>query len=173
MLLLFIWTLSCVQLFATPWTVAHQAPLSVEFSRWVLEWVVIPFSRGSNPCLLQWQADSLPTEPPGKLHFMAQITVYQVSPPLSMWKVYFYPLGWKSDHTVKNRAGNFPQFISPNCCLYYIDVKVENYKWNSLFKITGTSLVVQWLRLETPNTGGLGSISGQGTRSHMPQLKSL
>ena len=25
--------LSCVQLFATPWTVTHQAPLSMEFSR--------------------------------------------------------------------------------------------------------------------------------------------
>ena len=25
--------LSCVQLFATPWTVAHQAPLSMGFSR--------------------------------------------------------------------------------------------------------------------------------------------
>ena len=25
--------LSCVQLFGTPWTVAHQAPLSMEFSR--------------------------------------------------------------------------------------------------------------------------------------------
>ena len=23
----------CVQLFATPWTIAHQAPLSMEFSR--------------------------------------------------------------------------------------------------------------------------------------------
>ena len=29
----------------------------------------------------------------------------------------------------------------------------------------GTSLVVQWLRLHTPNAGGLGSIPGQGTRS--------
>ncbi|TEA42709.1 hypothetical protein DBR06_SOUSAS1610227, partial [Sousa chinensis] len=27
------------------------------------------------------------------------------------------------------------------------------------------SLVVQWLRLHAPNTGGLGSIPGQGTRS--------
>ena len=35
----------------------------------------------------------------------------------------------------------------------------------------GTSLVVQWLRLRAPNSGGLGSIPGQGTRSHMPQLK--
>ena len=35
----------------------------------------------------------------------------------------------------------------------------------------GTSLVVQWLRLCAPSAGGLGSIPGQGTRSHMPQLR--
>ena len=35
----------------------------------------------------------------------------------------------------------------------------------------GTSLVVQWLRLCTPNAGGLGSIPGQGARSHMQQLR--
>ena len=35
----------------------------------------------------------------------------------------------------------------------------------------GTSLVVQWLRLRAPNAGGWGSIPGQGTGSHMPQLK--
>ena len=35
----------------------------------------------------------------------------------------------------------------------------------------GNSLVVQWLRLCTPDSGGLGSIPGQGTRSHMPQLR--
>ena len=34
-----------------------------------------------------------------------------------------------------------------------------------------TSLVVQWLRLHTPNSGGLGSIPSQKTKSHMPQLK--
>ena len=37
-------------------------------------------------------------------------------------------------------------------------------------KVSGTSLVVQWLRLQAPSAGGLGSISGHGTRSHMPQL---
>ena len=37
----------------------------------------------------------------------------------------------------------------------------------------GTSLVVQWLRLHAPNTGGLGSIPSQGTRSYMLQLKIL
>ena len=41
--------LSCVRLFATPLTVAHQAPLSMGFSRqecW--SGVAIPFSRGSS-----------------------------------------------------------------------------------------------------------------------------
>ena len=33
-----------------------------------------------------------------------------------------------------------------------------------------TSLVVQGLRISAPNAGSLGSISGQGTRSHMLQL---
>ena len=36
---------SCPTL-ATPWTVACQAPLSIEF--WILEWIAIPFSRGSS-----------------------------------------------------------------------------------------------------------------------------
>ena len=42
---------------------------------------------------------------------------------------------------------------------------------NNSIKKLGTSLVVQWLRLCTPNTGGLGLISGQETRSGMPQLR--
>ena len=37
----------------------------------------------------------------------------------------------------------------------------------------GASLVVQWLRLRAPNGGGAGSIPGQGTRSHMPQLSCM
>ena len=32
-------------------------------------------------------------------------------------------------------------------------------------------MVVQWLKLHASSAGGLGSISGQGTRSHTPQLK--
>ena len=42
--------LSRVRLFATPWTVAHQAPLSKAFPRQdILEWVAISSSRGSSP----------------------------------------------------------------------------------------------------------------------------
>ena len=42
-------SLSHVQLFANPWTIACQAPLSVGIllAR-ILEWVAIPFSRGSS-----------------------------------------------------------------------------------------------------------------------------
>ena len=45
--------LSCfsrVGVFVTPWTVAHQAPLSMEYLQArILEWVATPFSRGSSP----------------------------------------------------------------------------------------------------------------------------
>ena len=36
---------------------------------------------------------------------------------------------------------------------------------------SGASLVVQWLRLHVPNARSLGLIPGQGTRSHMLQLR--
>ena len=36
---------------------------------------------------------------------------------------------------------------------------------------TQDSLLVQWLRLRAPNAAGPGSIPGQGTRSHMSQLR--
>ena len=40
--------LSCVQLFATPWTVAHQAPVHGIFQARILEWVAISFFRRSS-----------------------------------------------------------------------------------------------------------------------------
>ena len=57
---------------ATPGTVARQAPLSTGFPRQE-HWSELPFpssgnlpNPGSNPCLLDRQADSSTTEPPGK-----------------------------------------------------------------------------------------------------------
>ena len=35
----------------------------------------------------------------------------------------------------------------------------------------GTFWVIQWLKLLAPSAGGPGSISGQGARSHMLQLR--
>ena len=64
-------SLSHVWLFAIPWTVAFQAPLSVEFSRQEY-WSELPFlssedlpDPGIEPESPALQADSLPSEPPG------------------------------------------------------------------------------------------------------------
>ena len=61
--------LSHVQLFAIPWTIARQAPLSMEFSRQE-HWSGQPFpplgalpNPGIKPGSPALQADSLPTEP--------------------------------------------------------------------------------------------------------------
>ena len=60
--------LSCVKFFVTPWTVAHQAPLSVGFSRQEY-WSGLSFpvpadlpNPGIKPLLPALQADSLPAE---------------------------------------------------------------------------------------------------------------
>ena len=65
-------SLSCVQLFATPWTIAYQAPPSMGFSRQEC-WSGLPFPSpgdlpdpGIEPRSPALQADALPCEPPGK-----------------------------------------------------------------------------------------------------------
>ena len=62
-------SLSCARLFATPWTVACQAPLSMGFSRQE-SWSGLPFPSpgdlpdpGIEPGSLALQADILPSEP--------------------------------------------------------------------------------------------------------------
>ena len=65
---------SHVQLFPTPWTVAHQAPLSMGFSRQEY-WCGLPCPPPRDlpdpeiepACLLHWQADSLPLASPRKV----------------------------------------------------------------------------------------------------------
>ena len=74
---------SHVQLCATLWTVAHQAPLSMGILQArTLEWVAMPSSRGSfRPdstqgsnlhllCLLCWQAASFSTSTTGETHIL-------------------------------------------------------------------------------------------------------
>ena len=74
--------LSCVQLFVIPWTVACQAPLSMEILQpRILEWVAMPSSRGSSqPRSPTVQADSLPSEPPGKANYSSPNLVTTLSP---------------------------------------------------------------------------------------------
>ena len=68
-------SLSRIRLFVTPWTVAHQAPPSMEFSRQEY-WSGLPFlfpgdlpDPGIKPGSPALQADSLPTEPSGTMLF--------------------------------------------------------------------------------------------------------
>ena len=70
--LLKVKSLSHVQFFATPWTVAYQAPPSIEFSRQEY-WSGLPFPSpgdlpdpGIKPRSPTLQEDALPSEPPGK-----------------------------------------------------------------------------------------------------------
>ena len=67
--------LSRIRLFATPWTIVYQAPVSLEFSRQDY-WSGLPFPtpghlpdpgiEPGSPVSPELQADSLPTEPTGK-----------------------------------------------------------------------------------------------------------
>ena len=66
--------LSHVRLFATPWTVAYQAPPSMGFSRQE-SWSGLPFPSpedlpdpGIKPRSPTLEADALASEPPGKPH---------------------------------------------------------------------------------------------------------
>ena len=90
----------CVQLFVTPWTVSHQPPLSMEFSRqayWsgchFLLQGIFPI-QGLNQYLLYlpyWQADSFTTSttweaPPKQKGF---VCFWCVATPQGMWDLSF------------------------------------------------------------------------------------
>ena len=71
-------------LFATPWTVASQTPLFMEFSRQE-SWSGLPFpspgdllNPGIEPRSPALQADSLPVEPPGELKIPLLLSCIQL-----------------------------------------------------------------------------------------------
>ena len=77
-------SLSRVQLFATPWTVAYQPPLSMGFSRQeYCSGLPIPSpgdlpDPGIEPGSPALRADALPSEPPGKPIVARRIVGYIV-----------------------------------------------------------------------------------------------
>ena len=78
--------LSCVRLFATPWTTAFKAPLSTEFPSQEY-WSGLPFSSpgdlphpGIEPRSPTLQADTLPSEEELKTKIMA-------SSPITSWEI--------------------------------------------------------------------------------------
>ena len=85
---------SHIRLFVTLWTVACQAPLSMEFSRQEY-WSGLPFpspgdlpSQGLEPRSPEFQADSLPSEIPGRPNQMGMLKMG-----LSLLVLYSLPTG--------------------------------------------------------------------------------
>ena len=85
-----------VLLFATPWTIACQAPLSMGFSRqeywshFLLQGIFL--TEGSNPGL---QADSLPSESPGKS--LVTFNLWQL---FSLFIFYNFNIFWRHKHAI-------------------------------------------------------------------------
>ena len=82
-------SLSCVRLFATPWTIAHQVPLFMGFSRQEY-WSGLPFPSpgdlpdpGIKPRSPALQADALTSEPPA---YMCSIKLWQKQQEYTMRK---------------------------------------------------------------------------------------
>ena len=89
-------SLSRVRLFVTPWTVAHQAPPSMEFSRQEY-WSGVPFPSpgdlpdpGIKPRSPALQADAFWSEPPGNpTIYWNYLLIYSFSD-----KIILVPQGW-------------------------------------------------------------------------------
>ena len=65
---------------------------------------------------------------------------------------------------------NYPETVYVNLITRIPNQAIEYFYHPQKFPF-GTSLVVQWLRLHSPNAGGQGLIPRQKTRSHMPPTK--
>ena len=101
-----MYLLSRVQLFATPWTVAHQAPLSMRFSRQEY-WSGLLFPSpgdlpdpGMEPGSYASQADALPSEPPGKQLYsnLKKYSLLFVKCSLLNGRFFFGSVGGKIQH---------------------------------------------------------------------------
>ena len=85
--------LSDVRLFATPWTIAHQAPPSMGFSRQEY-WSGLPFpsardlpNPGIEPRSPTLQADALTSEPPGKLSLFKLVLAFDLIALVAVYKL--------------------------------------------------------------------------------------
>ena len=109
-------SLSRVWLFMIPWTVAYQAPLSMEFSRKEY-WSGLPFlspgdlpDPGIEPRSPVLQADSLQSEPPGSpFFFLLPFLKYQVVP-----KVLTSAIVLTASHTL---CESYHAPFGTNCCM--------------------------------------------------------
>ena len=103
--------LSCHAYSATPWTVTHQAPFSIEFSQQEY-WSGQPFPSpermdlpdpGIKPGSPEFQAGSLLSEPPGKPHPMMELLKLGVQPLPTTASNQNRPVVWTGLSTLVNR----------------------------------------------------------------------
>ena len=95
MLLLLVSHFSCVQLCVTPWTIAHQAPLSMRFPRQEY-WSGLPFpspgdllNPGIKPVSPAWQAEPLPLNHQGS---PSNIYVASIMQMFFIFQLYTWPI---------------------------------------------------------------------------------
>ena len=117
--------LSRVRLFATLWTVAYQAPLSVGFSRQEY-WSGLPFpspgdlpNPGIKPRSPTLQADTLPSEPPGKpyhtyLWVSSVIMDFNVPHHFVHFAYYFYNLFTICKSISRSQTKEWSQSLDPS-----------------------------------------------------------
>ena len=150
--------LSHVQLFAAPWTVSvlGSSVHGILQAR-MLEWVAISYSRGSS-----WPMDQPWVSCIGRripYHFATWEGVCSLM--LNKWQLL---LCQKITQTFNSFITSIwgksvSRLISPNKGKNRITIR------------EGEGGLPWWSRDCSPNVGGLGSIPGQGTRSHVPQLR--
>ena len=149
-------SLSCVQLFATPWTAANQAPPSMGFSRQEY-WSGLPFpspgdlpNPGIEPRSPTLQADALTSEPPGKPNLLT-VSLFIVSLRdilCLMGSLYFWELILFS-HFLKLLA--IP-FLQPDRTGLEIGPQQWSCGWKSL-NLLGTPLHFPiWVSSPLPNS---------------------
>ena len=116
-------SLSPVQIFVTPWTVAYQAPPSMGFYGQEY-WSGLPFpspgdlpNSGIEPRSPAFQADALTSEPPGKPHIYLYMSIY-ISTPI------YIGLPWRS-HNEESAC----DARCPNSILDWKDIYIYIHIW--------------------------------------------
>ena len=134
-------SLCCVQLFVTPQTVAHQAPLSMGILQVrILQWVAMPSSWGSSQLRDQTQVfhikmDSIPSEPPGKpLLGILVISNYFTIISNAMSNFFFLEKTWPSCWILFSFLEFQNQIVSE---IYYLAQTIIEYQLIVIYKLDG------------------------------------
>ena len=119
-------SLSCVLLFATPWTAAHQASLSITNSRSPPKPMSIELMTPSNRLILCHPLLLLPPIPPSirlfqwvsSLHLVAEVLESASTSVLPVNTQYWFPLDWTGLISLQSKwsqeSSPIPQFKSIN-----------------------------------------------------------